>query len=222
MAPTAAPATEFRRGRAPGRPTKIDQVIDHREVMDDQGVVTGTQPVTVADRIVEHLLRGSYLETAAAAAGVARETLNAWLRGAAEAGAALHRGDRITAAQRRLMEFSHAIDQAQAEAEQADLSRLDLLADGKDPAVALRAVQWRMERRRPKRWGPRAALELTGPDGGAIQVDTADARTMIARELERMADRLGAAVMPPTPDMPGVSASPEGAEPEARADTPNP
>lgn len=87
---------------------------------------------------------GNYIETAAAYAGISKQTLYNWLR----------RGARQKSGQYR--EFALAVEQALAEAEMRDLALIEQAArDGKWQAAA-----WRLERRFPKRWGRQDYLDL--------------------------------------------------------------
>jgi transposase len=103
--------------------------------------------------IVEAVARGSYLETAAALAGLDPATVRRWVkRGADEPESAYGR-------------LADAIRQAQAESEDRDLAALAAAADG----GVWQARAWRLERRFPDRWARRARYEHTGPGGGPIQ-----------------------------------------------------
>jgi transposase-like protein len=197
-----------------GRPTKINDVVGLRPVLDAEGQPTdATEPMTVADKIVEHLERGSYMEQAAAAAGINKTTLYDWLRGGAHAISKHSQGSRLRAEERRLMDFSHAVEVAQAIAEVNGLARIDALANGPDAAVALRAEQWRMERRFSKRWGQKGSLEVTGADGGALTIDLADtARSLITDQLDRIAGTLDSLAGPAPEPPPAVTAGPEDGE----------
>lgn len=199
-----------------GRPSVMDRVV---------ATVDG-RAITAAEQMLAAIRSGNYVETAAAAAGIAKETYYEWLRVGANARA---KKGRTTKHEQRCIEFSDAVAEAVAASEAMQVSLLEQLArggikvetvtekvaDGKVlertvktehtlPSVA--AITWRLERRFAKRWGQRGSLELTGADGGAIVVETADARAIIKRELDKMAERMESAA-PPTP-------SPEDAEPE--------
>jgi transposase len=107
-----------------GRPTKLTPALQEKIVM----VIRG----------------GNYIETAAAYAGISKQTLYNWLR----------RGARQKSGQYR--EFALAVEQALAEAEMRDLALIEQAArDGKWQAAA-----WRLERRFPKRWGRQDYLDL--------------------------------------------------------------
>ncbi|MFD1422452.1 hypothetical protein ACFQ4J_01685 [Laceyella tengchongensis] len=96
------------------------------------------------EKIVTVIRGGNYIETAAAYAGISKQTLYNWLR----------RGARQKSGQYR--EFALAVEQALAEAEMRDLALIEQAArDGKWQAAA-----WRLERRFPKRWGRQDYLDL--------------------------------------------------------------
>jgi rubrerythrin len=101
-------------------------------------------------QVCDTLRRGAYLETAAALAGVDRTTLQEWLR----------RGRREDDGP--YVEFSRAVQSAQAEAEMRDLDRVDAAAE----AGTWQASAWRLERRSPERWGRRTSVKLEAPAEG--------------------------------------------------------
>lgn len=186
------------------------------------------QPITAAEQMLSSIRAGNYVETAAAAAGIAKETYYEWLRVAANARA---KHGRPTKHEARCIEFSDAVAAAAAQSEAMQVSLLEQLSRGgieiatttvkidKDGNAIetttktehtlpdVRAITWRLERRFSKRWGQRGSLEVTGADGGAIKVETDTARDVIRRELEKMADRMAATQPPPV----------DGAEPEPPA-----
>lgn len=193
-----------------GRPLMLDQVLRRRPILDSDGAVQGHEDVTVGDAIIEALLAGAYMETAAEQAGVAKQTVYGWLRhGAAacikrEKGAALsqrearRQGLVLTKREQTYADFSDAVAQAQAEAELHDVALLAELGRGGmtvrtvtqkvdqagnvleqtvrtetlGPSAAV--LMWRLERRHPEKWG-RRRIELTGADGGPVQVEDAAA-----------------------------------------------
>jgi hypothetical protein len=110
------------------RPTRIHDVVARTENGD---------PITVGDRIIGALRAGNYVETAAAFAGVHKDTIYHWLREGARAIArtegALAKGEdppELTENERAWVEFSDAVAQAQAAAEVDDVARLASLARG--------------------------------------------------------------------------------------------
>ena len=193
--------------RRPGRPPAIDKVVAH---------VDG-RPVTAAQQIVQAVAAGNYMETAAAAAGITKETLYEWLR----VGAKAHQKDgRLSRHEQACADFSDAIAQALAQSEATDVTRLAQLAAGglqvrtvtekanviqgpageqvqmverttKTETLAPNAsvVMWRLERRFGKRWGRKQ--EITGAEGGPITLDlAASARSVIEDKLDEIAERI--------------------------------
>lgn len=184
----------------PGRPSRINEVIGTRTVQHPDGTTT-TEPVTVAERITEALRSGQYVETAAAMAGVHRDSVFSWLRIGANINGAVAAGTRtrrsLTAHEKRCAEFSDAVDEAQRMSEGIDVTRLAQLAAGGVPLTTVvtkydaqgnvvertertehtlpsaQVLTWRLERRFPHRWGRKT--EVSGPEGGPIAVEVEQA-----------------------------------------------
>ena len=97
----------------------------------------------VQARIVAHLRAGNYIETAAAAAGITKETLYDWLRRGAAETFGPHR------------QFSDAVQEAQAAAE-TDMVRLVATAAKEQ----WQAAAWHLERKFPDRWGRRTEVTV--------------------------------------------------------------
>lgn len=133
-----ATLTCFKRGR--GRPTKFNDEI--------------------ATRIVTLIEAGNYIETAAAAAGISKETLFDWLR----KGAAQNKG--------KFKDFSDSVYRAVGKAEAIDVATIGKAARDGD----WRASAWRLERRNSKRWGRKDRIDF-----GKF-----DPKEMSEEELERI------------------------------------
>lgn len=169
-----------------GRPSPIDAVVGHRQ--------DGTN-ITVADQIVNARLAGAYIEHAAANAGITKETVYEWLRVAGRLrirakGRPLAELD-LTDHERRCLEFSDAVAEAEAQwlvNQQANLEALGRggipvvtvieergpdLADGSPGPLLKRktttkhtlpdatVIMWRLERAFPEQFGRR--IEVTTP-----------------------------------------------------------
>lgn len=128
-----------------GRPTKFSQ--------------------DVAAEILAALRRGHYMETAAALAGISKDTLYRWLKA----------GARFESAE--LTAFWIEVEKAQAEAEDLDLTVLHRAVEKGDVETA----KWRLSHRNPGRWG-RTQVEMSGPNGGPIEV-VADLAGELRRKL---------------------------------------
>lgn len=120
----------------------------------------------IQTRIVAFLGAGAYVETAACAAGVSKQTLYTWLRRGAD-------GDR------RYAGFLDAVEKAQSEADLRDLKTIREAAQ----SGIWQAAAWRLERRHPEQWG-RRRVEVTGEDGGPVDVEVGP---MTVLDLVRLA-----------------------------------
>lgn len=173
-----------------GRPSDITTIVSYRD--DDPA-----QPVTVADRVVGSMYLHGYLEPAALAAGVTKETVYAWIRAAGAARLRLAAepatAENTTEHERACIEFSDAVDAATARWTSRMLQLADRLAEGgiefeevhtetvngqevKKKVVVKKTqpdgamIRWRLARRDPKKYGDR--LALTDADGGpALSLD---------------------------------------------------
>jgi hypothetical protein len=114
------------------------------------------------EKILRHLRIGAYVETAAAAAGISRDTFYDWLKRGANGKAPY-------------AEFSAAVDQALAESEARDLATI--LAASK---TQWQAAAWRLERRFPDRYGRHDRTKVEGK----IDVDVSGAE--LASKLARL------------------------------------
>lgn len=102
----------------------------------------------VTSKILMAIRAGNYVETAAAWAGVSKQTIYEWLRTGA------------TQAIGKYREFSDAVAEAMAHAEINDVAAISQAAQGYKDAEGRvvrpgnwQAAAWRLERRNPARWG---------------------------------------------------------------------
>ena len=146
----------------------------------------------VQSQITTAIGAGNYMETAAAFAGIHKDTLYEWLkRGAAEkARVAVSARRSIRQEEQIYTDFSDAVKKALAQGELHDVLIIQKAADGYDVIkhrqvldkngdahdltdqhheFDWRAAAWRLERKFPNRWGRHDRHEVTGPDGGPIQ-----------------------------------------------------
>jgi len=109
------------------------------------------------DRILTALRAGNYRETACHYAGISHQTLRNWILKAD-----------TPDAPPEYIEFLEAIERAEAEAEMVDIGLIRQAAQG----GTWQAAAWVRERKNPERWGrrERTSVELSGPDGGPVQV----------------------------------------------------
>lgn len=124
----------------------------------------GRPPIMEADpervqRFLTAVKAGAYIETAAAFAGINRDTIYDWMKKGAQEAKGPYR------------EFSDTVGQALAAAEIRDVTTIGTAAAGRSAqfdsegrliASAIepdwRAAAWRLERRSPERWGRRDAV----------------------------------------------------------------
>lgn len=194
---------------AGGRRSYIDQVLETRP--------DGTT-VTIADRIIQAVRAGNYLETAAAAAGVHIQTIRTWITTGNATLRLLNQGtpaSDLPRADLRYAEFAYALARAEAEAESEDVARLQQLARGQarthkevttikrdangaiveqstrveDETLApdSAALRWRLEKRHPRRWAGTHRIELTGEEGGPVELTVTEKRAHLLETIEAIA-----------------------------------
>lgn len=196
-----------------GIPSTIDDIVSYT----DDGV-----PVTAAERIIQILDTGDTLNTAAHAALTDVTTIQDWVEKGAAASKKRSQGIRLTANERRWLAFSLEVGAAQARARERYLRTV--YEDGTqgttrrttstktDAAGAVVeqverveqippnpvTAQWMLERRWWRDFGRHQQMEVTGPDGGPVQVTSPrdelvaalDAMDRRSRAIETMAREL--------------------------------
>lgn len=127
------------------------------------------------DTIVTMLQAGSYVDDACRAVGIHRSTFYNWMqRGNIQRerqGAGLPVEDN----EAQYLDFLDTIEVADAEGIISHLMNIDNAAKN----GAWQASAWILERKQPKKWGRYDRTEISGPDGGAIQIN------VTTEELER-------------------------------------
>lgn len=146
---------------------------------------TGRRPIIldkgVQDNIVDAILGGNYLETAAAYAGVSRATLFEWLAKGREAQAQIQREEENLIPNAQVYaDFLDAVEGAQARAEVQAVASLR-----KAGLEHWQATAWWLERSRPRKYGRLERTEITGADGAPIAIDLNAERN---RAIQLLAD----------------------------------
>lgn len=204
-------------GRPTGRPPKIDQVLRRH----DDGRVE-----TVADRIAAHVRAGGYIEEAAAACDVSKQAVYEWLKIGARAQVHLASGKprrELTRHQLRCAEFNDAVASCDAIATMTDVALTAKLAAGVERTITTlkldsngnelerttrvesaipdgAMIRWRLERRKPHQWGRLQRIEISGLEGGPVQLETdSDMRERLNDMLDDIGHRLAAAPEADTP-----------------------
>lgn len=180
-----------------GRPPKIADVIARREIRDPSTQeIIGYREITRADQIIEDLHRGLYLERAAKRADVDKTTVYEWQQVATRAQAAkLHDPKyRLSAHERRCIEFSHAVEVAEIEWEAAQNTALERLSRGEIEQVVTtikvdaegktetttktsltlpdaETIKWRLIRRFPHLYNPPKVIAGIDDEGKAVPLE---------------------------------------------------
>lgn len=103
----------------------------------------------IQQKIVEAIKMGNYIETAAAFAGISKNTLYEWLkRGAREKERIAGTNRKPKASEAPFVRFSDVVEKAMADAEVRDVLIIANAAKENWQAAA-----WRLERKYPDRWG---------------------------------------------------------------------
>lgn len=111
----------------------------------------------LGEEIAKFVAAGNYIEVAAVAAGIARSTFFKWFRQGVR--------DRRAGKDTELAVFSDAIKTAEARAEARDVVTIGTAARRQWQAAA-----WRLERKYPKRWARTERHEVSGRDGGPVDM----------------------------------------------------
>lgn len=135
------------------------------------------------EAILTMLRAGSYIDDACRAVGISDATFYNWInRGRAQQ-------DRVTAGleieenERPFLEFFEAVREADAEGIVSHVMNIDNAAKN----GTWQASAWILERKQPKKWGRFDRTEISGPEGGPIQItiSTEELERKVARILER-------------------------------------
>ena len=116
----------------------------------------------VIERLQKALIAGNYMEHACEYAGISRSILYAWLAEAEKPDA-----------RKEYLELKDTITQAKAEAIVRNVQHINTAAQKNWQAAA-----WWLERTQKKEFGRNQQVELTGANGGAINVSV-DAKTAL-------------------------------------------
>lgn len=119
----------------------------------------------VQDVIVTALRAGNYAETAAAYAGINETTYYRWLARGEE------QPDSIYG------QFRQAVKEAQAAGEVRLVSLIDRAAQ----SGTWQAAAWKLERKYPERWGRTIRTEVSGPEGGPVQIEVDPRESLLER-----------------------------------------
>lgn len=149
------------------------------------------------ERIVAVVRSGAYLDDAAMFAGVSRSTVMKWLARGRKADDARQEGAPLDEQDELCHGFFVAVEAARAEAAVRNLALVQAAANN----GVWQAAAWYLERTNPRKWGRHETVEITGADGGPIQVEHSVKDTLRAKfeAAERVAlEVLDAEVIEPS------------------------
>lgn len=181
-----------------GRPSTINQRIGERP--------DGT-PITIADRIVEHVRTvGAEIGVAASAAGIPRSTVYEWMRVATRARARTERPghDKLTIHETRCLDLSRRVEEAEAEWHMRQLVTLERSQQPQTRTITTEklndkgevierqvrtevvpgdtdAAKWRLQRKYRDLYADR--VEVTGADGSPLVPEQAERARDLAAAL---------------------------------------
>lgn len=121
------------------------------------------------NEICKVIRAGNYIETAAAFAGVSKQTLYNWMRKGRQAKSGKYR------------EFLDAVKKALAESEVRDVMIIAKAAEENWQAAA-----WRLERKFPDRWGRKDRIDANLEHSGNITHRHIDLSSLSMEELEAL------------------------------------
>jgi len=150
--------------------------------------------------ITDLLERGNTYTASAKAVGINPATLSQWVRKGKE----LQMLSReLDTTEQLFVEFSLAVEKARAVAEVRAVEKIRQAGDSSWQAAA-----WYLERANPQDWGLVRRTEITGAEGGAIQID-----------VESVNRKLEALIANTVIDVEAVEASPEPLESPTEPET---
>lgn len=205
--------TEKRPFRRP--PRDLDAVIDRRPVRNEVGDVEGYEDVSVMERLVEAIRTGASMRDAANRSGMDVRHLRHLRREGAEHWRAFYAGKLKTPRGiiEQKMRLYRDLERAETDAKMMLLAVANQLArgglskteeleetDGRTGQLIKRVkrettllpdgrmVCWLLERKWPDEFN-RSRLEVTGADGGPVEIDTDDALSKLRDMLDGISDK---------------------------------
>jgi transposase len=122
----------------------------------------------VKDRILEALRSGNYAADACGYAGVSTSAFFDWVQRGQIETARREAGEDPIESETIYAEFSDAVRTAKAQARVRNVALIQRAAQDTWQAAA-----WFLERTSPQEWGRFNRTEISGPNGGAVQVESA-------------------------------------------------
>ena len=130
-------------------------------------------------RLTDALKVGNYVDDACTYAGVARPTFYLWLKRGTTERDRIAAGETPIPAEAAYVEIVDAVEKARAEAVVRNVHVIQNAArDGTWQAAA-----WWLERTRPEKFGRRLVTEVSGPQGGPVEVDVSVTPEALAERI---------------------------------------
>jgi hypothetical protein len=143
----------------------------------------------LSEQVANLVRAGNKPMRAALARGVPRSTFYYWMARGRAAASRRKDGLDVDGSEQPFLDFSDAIERAESESQVIAVSHLMKAM----PSTPTAVLAW-LERRFPQEWSRTERHELTGSDGGPVQVE--DFRARLTERAERIAARLLEAIGP--------------------------
>jgi hypothetical protein len=135
------------------------------------------------DRIVSAVRAGSYLDDAAALAGIGRATLFEWLTRGRLADQKAQTGEKLTDRERLYLDFTDAVETARAEAQLRNVAIIQKAAN----EGTWQAAAWFLERTNPRKWGRHETVEIGVAEDKPLE--SSEIATLLDQRIARMRER---------------------------------
>lgn len=134
----------------------------------------------LVEKIGEALEIGNTIENSMRLAGLSHQTYYNWMKDGKASLAKREKGEYLDEVDRKLIEFVERVNQAEAQAIDTRIRLIHIASKNQWQAAA-----WWLERRRPNDFALKNRVELSGPEGGPVEVRQLD--NAIESELARLA-----------------------------------
>lgn len=135
---------------------------------------------TRKEAIATMLRAGAYVDDACRAVGIHRATFYNWMQRGNIQRERLNAGLDVEENETQYLDFLDTVEEADAEGIISHVMNIDNSAKN----GTWQASAWILERKQPKKWGRYDRTEITGADGGPIQINVS------TEELERKVNRI--------------------------------
>ncbi len=129
------------------------------------------------DRICEFIRAGNLPDVAAGACGINRQTFIEWMKEGARIRDRLGPNSEMSPQRQILVDLSKEVEKAQDVAQARDVMTI-----GNAAKKDWRASAWLLERRNKGIWLPTNRTELSGPEGGPVEVKSWEALAKLAEK----------------------------------------